>query len=155
MELKTCCITGHRNISADKLEYVEQELLKEILQATQDGYRCFISGFAEGTDQIFACIITELKSEIPDLKLEAAIPYQNRLHRLNKSKETKELLGNCDMVSLISEEYSRDCFMKRNIYMVENSTRVIAVYDGRNKGGTFQTIRYARVNGKAVRVVSI
>ena len=39
--------------------------------------------------------------------------------------------------------------MIRNRYMVALSSRIIAVYDGREKGGTFFTIRYAHAMEKS------
>ena len=44
----TCCVTGHRNIPADKIQYVQMQLRQELLQAIQSGYTHFISGFAAG-----------------------------------------------------------------------------------------------------------
>lgn len=43
-ETKTCCITGHRDIPAEKKEFVEEELRKEVAAAIEDGYTRFISG---------------------------------------------------------------------------------------------------------------
>jgi hypothetical protein len=37
--------------------------------------------------------------------------------------------------------------------MVENSQRVIAVYDGRESGGTFYTINYAKPLQKELRII--
>lgn len=68
----TCCVTGHRNIPADKIQYVQMQLRQELLQAIQSGYTHFISGFASGVDLIFAGIVSELKQEHP-ITLEAAI----------------------------------------------------------------------------------
>lgn len=41
--------------------------------------------------------------------------------------------------------------MIRNRYMVALSSRIIAVYDGREKGGTFFTIRYAHTMEREIR----
>ena len=35
---KTCCITGHRDIPAEKKKFVEEELRKEVAAAIEDGY---------------------------------------------------------------------------------------------------------------------
>jgi len=43
----------------------------------------------------------------------------------------------------------------RNQYMVNRSTHVRAFYDGRGKGGTYNTIRYAERTGKTVSVTEI
>ena len=45
--------------------------------------------------------------------------------------------------------------MQRNRYMVNRSQRVIAVYDGRNYGGTFHTMRYAQSLGRDIRIIPV
>ena len=47
------------------------------------------------------------------------------------------------------------CFMQRNRYMARASQRVIAVYDGRDRGGTLFTLRYAHTLGREIRVIRI
>ena len=38
METKTCCVTGHRDIPKEYLDYVEQELRREVQAAIEDGF---------------------------------------------------------------------------------------------------------------------
>lgn len=151
--MKACCVTGHRDIPADKREYVKVELRREILQAVEDGYTLFISGFAEGVDLLFASIVVELKAEYPAIELEAALPYRNRV----KTPDAlfHRLLGECGAVGVYSEKCTRDCYLIRNRIMVTRSERVIAVYDGRAKGGTLSTMSYAHSQEKEVRVIQI
>ena len=35
METKVCCVTGHRDIPAERIAYVEQELRREVRAATE------------------------------------------------------------------------------------------------------------------------
>ena len=150
---KTCCVTGHRDIPADKLGYVEQELRQELQEAVADGYTRFLSGFAEGADLIFAALVAEEKARHPELFLEAALPYAGRLK--TKDKRFHELLRLCDGLKVESQIYEPSCYMERNRYMVGQSQRVIAVYDGREKGGTLFTMRYAHSLGRDVRMIAI
>ena len=46
-------------------------------------------------------------------------------------------------VIVISESYYPRCFLDRDEFMVNNSSKLIGYYDGREKGGTFYTIRKA------------
>ena len=62
-ETKTCCVTGHRDIPAEKKGLVEEALRREVAAAIEDGYTRFISGFAEGADLMFAAIVAEAKKE--------------------------------------------------------------------------------------------
>ena len=153
MNTKACCVTGHRDIPADKVEYVKTKLKEEIEKAIADGFTMFISGFAEGVDLLFAELVIEQKAQHPELFLEAAIPYNNRL----KSADPlfRKCLEACNGIKVQQEEYSQDCFMNRNRYMVALSSRVIAVYDGRDKGGTLFTMRYAHTMEREVREIRI
>jgi len=153
MENKTCCVTGHRDIPEDKRAYVKTELRKEIMAAIADGYTRFISGFSEGVDLTFAAIVAEEKEKRPGLFLEAAIPYANRLKA--KDDVFQHCLKACDGVKVICDKYEPNCFFIRNRYMVAESSRVIAVYDGRERGGTLYTMRAAHTQGKEVRVIEI
>lgn len=145
---KTCCITGHRDIPEQKKETIIRLLRQEILKAIADGYTHFISGFATGADLMFADIVVQLKSVYP-ITLEAAIPYPGRMKTPDKTFQ--RLIRCCDTVKIHSDCYFNGCYARRNRYMVDQSQRILAVYDGRTTGGTAATLRYAA--GKEVRVV--
>ena len=145
---KACCVTGHRDIPAEQMDRIQKLLRQEILAAIEDGYTHFISGFATGADLLFAVIIAELK-EIYPITLEAAIPYPGRMKTPDETFQ--RLIRCCDTVKIHSDSYFKGCYMRRNRYLVDQSQRVIAVYDGRPTGGTAATVRYAK--GKDVRVV--
>ncbi len=61
----------------------------------------------------------------------------------------------CAEVVVIREEYRPNVYSQRNRYMVEHSDRVIAVYDGREKGGTVKIIRFAHQFRKELREIPI
>ena len=143
MEEKTCCVTGHRSIPSNQTESVRQGLEQVVRQAITDGYNAFISGFADGVDLMFVEIVSQTMQENPRIKLIAAIPYRKRLETLQKRERTKALLEQCAEIYVAAEEYLPSVYVKRNHYMVERSDRVIAVFDGRDSGGTVGTIRLA------------
>lgn len=153
MQSKSCCITGHRKIDPTKIEMMKRELKNQIILALEDGYFHFISGFAEGVDLYFAEIVTDLQEQYPSITLEAVIPYRNRINC--SEKRFKNLIAKCNSVVILSEKYSTNCFLMRNQFMVQSSSRVIVVYDGREKGGTVFTMRYARSRGKQVIVIKV
>lgn len=154
MSKKTCCVTGHRDIPASQEDYIKGELRKEILLAISEGYTHFISGFAEGVDLYFTEIVVEQKAQNSGITLEAAIPYRKRLS--TKDKDFQRLIKLCDAVTVNAEAYTgKGVFMNRNKYMVQQSNRVIAVFDGRESGGTEFTIRYARKNELDLRIITI
>ncbi|NLM83906.1 MAG: DUF1273 domain-containing protein [Clostridiales bacterium] len=153
MTAKTCCVTGHRALPPGRQLEIASALRDEVLRAVEDGYTRFISGFASGVDLMFAEIVDDLARENPALELHAAIPYRGRLH--TRDPVFRRLIARCKDVRVYSETYSSDCYFVRNRAMVEQSQRVIAVYDGRSRGGTAYTIRRAYELGREVRLVLI
>ncbi len=133
MKKKTCCVTGHRDLPQNQINYVKAALLREIEKSVADGFTCFMSGVAEGVDQYFCGNSYEKQKDDPSLELIAVIPYQKRLDSLRAKRRTYEMLEACRDVVVIQEEYQPSVYSHRNRYMVEHSDRVIAVYDGREK----------------------
>ncbi len=148
MEQKTCCVTGHREIDPQRAERLNQLVRAELEQAVADGFTHFISGFAAGADLLFAEAVIALKRKYP-ITLEAAIPYPGRMH--SRDLQFQRCLSECDVVKVHADTYFKGCYMIRNRYMVDHSDRVIAIYDGVSRGGTYNTVRYAE--GKDVRFV--
>lgn len=150
---RTCCVTGHREIAKEKWAHVNEELEKAIIQAVQQGYTRFISGYATGVDLAFAAIVVRLKQQGCAISLEAAIPHESRL----KSKDAmfQNLLAACDQIKVLHKHYSKGSYFTRDRYMVDESSLVIAVYDGRNGGGTRYTMTYAAANGKSLHIIEL
>ena len=155
MERLTCCITGHKDIPAQQIDYVKAALNHEIDKAIADGYTYFISGFGDGVEQLFAEIVITRKEHNPLLQLIAVLPYRKRLETLQKKDRTKLLLEGCADVVIIREEYIPSVYSHRNRYMIEKSARVIAVYDGREQGGTVNAIRFTHELRKELREIPV
>ena len=155
MQGKTCCVTGHRDIPAEQVDHIKKSLEQEVDRAISDGFTCFISGFADGVDLLFAGIVAERIAKNPMLKLIAAIPYRRRLDTLKKSERTKALIDLCAEIYIAADDYRPSVYAKRNRYMVERSDRVIAVYDGREKGGTAGMIRLTHKMKKELREIAV
>jgi hypothetical protein len=118
-----------------------------------DGYTCFMSGFGEGVDQYFAEIVLEKQKDNPALELIAVIPYRKRLERLKEKGRTYKMLETCLEVIVIEEKYHPSVYSKQSRYMTERSGRVIAVYDGRKRGGTVRIIRFAHMLKRELREI--
>lgn len=150
----SCCVTGHRHVPKDVEDIIQTMLTKEIREAIEAGYQRFYSGMADGVDLMFVRILAELRdTDFPDIIIEGAIPHRSRLGA--RCKEFQRLIKFCDFVHVVSESSHAGAYHKRNRFMVENSQRVIAVYDGRGSGGTFYTINYAKPLKKELRIISM
>lgn len=151
----SCSITGHRSIPARYIRRVLKRISQEIDDAIKDGYTVFYSGFAEGADLLFAKAVLEKQSEYPSIRLIAVIPHEGRRRTLERNPETRMLLDACYDVVVINDNYAPWVYAKRNQYLVDNAQRIIAVYDGRESGGTYSTIKMAIKAKREIRMVRI
>lgn len=92
------------------------------------------------------------KSELKDLHLVAVVPFRGQTDRWSEEVRAKynAILRIVDDVVVLSERYYNGCLLKRNDYMVNHSSRLIAYHDGTDKGGTFYTVKKAGQNGLEV-----
>lgn len=141
----TAAFSGHRFIDASQREHVKKRLSNAVLDAYGKGIRNFISGFAIGFDMMAAEVVAALKQSHPDITLTAAIPFNGQASRFSfyDRKRYDRLLEVSDEVIVLSDSYYPRCFLDRDEFMVNNASSLIAYYDGREKGGTFYTIRKA------------
>ena len=150
-----CCFTGHR---PEKLHKPEEQIKKDlevaILQVVDDGFVTFISGMARGVDIWAAEIALRLRESNPAIHLVAASPYRGFENRWSADWQSRynAILQHADLVRFVCPSYSRDCFQRRNEWMVDRSSRVIAVYNG-EPGSTRNTIEYAKA--KKVECISV
>ena len=143
-----CCFTGHRPQKLTRpIDDIKVDLENEILAAVKDGYTTFITGMACGTDIWAGNIVVRLKDRFPDLKLIAAVPFPGfeKAWEPEWRERYKKLLASADLVKTICPEYSEAAYQVRNQWMVDRSSKCIAVYNG-TAGGTRNTIQYARKN---------
>lgn len=153
--LYRCCFTGHR---PEKLNMAETEIRKRlekmIRQAVDDGYTSFISGMARGVDIWAAQIVLQLRQTNNNIKLICALPFIGfeKSRSLPERQLYENILESADYVKLVCNRYFPGCFQIRNQYMVNNSSRVIAAYNG-SAGGTRNTIRYAE--RKNIEIVNL
>ena len=152
MRLHRCCFTGHR---PEKLRRTEREirndLEREIRKAVHDGLNVFISGMARGVDINAAEIVLQIRSEGYPVRLICASPYPGFEQSWNQNWQARygAVMAAADLVRYICPRYSRECFQTRNEWMVNHSSRVLAVFNGR-PSGTKNTIDYALRQGVPV-----
>lgn len=152
-----CAFTGHRpsklgenfrHETNTECLILKSSLHEAIKNAMSDGCFSFITGMATGVDTWAAEEVLFLKSRYPKLKLYAAVPYKKQYEKLYIWQKERyfRILSRCERVFLISEEYTRYCLHTRNSFMIENSDRLISVFDG-TKGGTANTVKLAEKRG--------
>jgi uncharacterized phage-like protein YoqJ len=160
---KTVCFSGHRpeklpgqgKESDEKTKMLKSLLYFKIRESIEQGYMYFITGLARGVDLWAAEIVLELKSDYPHIQLICAKPIKNHgLNFMGKDKYMFEhAIQNAMKVVYTSKEYHRDCYKIRNCYMVDNSSKLIALVSN-YASGTGQTISYAKKCGIEVDIIN-
>ena len=154
MEKIACAFTGHRPKSFP-WKYDERDpdcvLLKEVLAEqiktlVDRGVTDFLSGMAQGTDLWSSEIVLDLQKKNPALKLHCVLPCEGQESKWAVSAQERyhSILVQANEVIYVGQEYSRDCMMKRNHYLVDHSSILLAVYNGTRRSGTGATVRYAQ-----------
>jgi uncharacterized phage-like protein YoqJ len=145
----SAAFTGHRFYDFSQREFIQERLTSAISEAYDHGIRNFISGFALGIDLMAAQLVQSLKCNLPGISLTAAIPFEGQAERYNiyDKRVYGRLLELADKVIVLSDCYYPRCFLDRDEFMVENASYLIAYYDGREKGGTYYTVKKARARG--------
>lgn len=144
--IATCCFTGHRpeklNVPA---EIVIRKLIDAIEDAFSDGFTDFITGMAKGVDIWAAEAVLELKKEYPHIKLICAVPFEGfeKEWVIEWQERYDQILREADEVHYISDRHSRSVYQKRNEWMIDHASMVIAGYTGA-AGGTRNTLEYAK-----------
>lgn len=161
---KTICFTGRRPkflcgyISHDAYKPFVAELREIIRGYYNKGYRRFITGGAQGFDQLAFWAVDQLKSELPDIENIVYIPYRNfgqywaENGVFSRSEYRLMLSRATDVYYCIDRELTDSheiikALMERNHAMVNDSDFVIALHNSPNfygeKGGTAECMKYA------------
>ena len=83
-----------------------------------------------------------------DVSVEAAIPCPTQADGWPRPQQERyrRLVAACDYETLVQSSYSPGCMQRRNRYMVDHASLLLAVHDGQ-PGGTRRTMEYAMRRG--------
>lgn len=131
-------ITGHRP------EKIQDPLLvqKRLQEAYEDlsAYRV-IQGMAAGVD-----LIAAREAFLADIPFICAVPWRGHAPRKADANAYKMALKHAEEVHYVdeAEDYPGPwVYQKRNEWMVDRADTVIAVWNGDEKGGTWNCVEYA------------
>lgn len=159
----TCAFTGHRpksfpwkyNESALDCILLKEVLAAQIKAVADRGVTDFLSGMAQGVDLWSSQIVLDLQKKNPVLKLHCILPCKEQESKWTASAQEHyhEILAQANGIVYVGQEYSKDCMLKRNRYLVDHSFFLLAVYNGTRRSGTGATVRYAQKQGREVIVI--
>ena len=148
-KMKRVCFTGHRPDKLEgRIEDAKAYLKDQIEKAIADGFQTFICGMCPGIDILAGEAVLKAKKTHPDIHLIAAMPYPRFAYNWeNWGNRVWNVCAHADLIQNVSREYTgKDVFQKRNVWMVDHSSRLIAYWDG-TPGGTRNTVVYGRQAG--------
>lgn len=159
----TCAFTGHRpksfpwkyNEAAPDCVLLKEVLATQIKALTDKGVTDFFSGMAQGVDLWCAQIVLDLRKKNPALKLHCVLPCRGQESKWTASAQEhyRSILARANKVIYVGQEYSRDCMLERNRWLVEHSSILLAVYNGTRRSGTGATVRDALKQGREVIII--
>lgn len=156
---ESCCFTGHRpgklpwgyNEEDPRCLALKRRMADAVAAAYEQGYRHFLCGMAQGCDLYFCECALALREERPDVTVEAAIPCPTQADAWPAAQRERydRLVSSCDFETLVSARYTPSCMQRRDRYMVDHASLLIAAFDG-TAGGTRYTVEYAMRRGISV-----
>lgn len=142
--MKVAAFTGHRTYRGQAAEALD-EVLEELYV---NGIRTFLSGMAVGFDLAAAEAVLALRSARPGVRLVCAVPFEGQDRHFDAAQKARyrRVLAEADQVVYVCSAYRRDCYARRNDWLIDHAGVLVAWYDG-SAGGTRYTVSRARKAG--------
>ena len=144
----TVAFTGHRVVKKD---FDIKDLIYAIESLILGEKDTFLIGMAIGFDTLCFETLLTLKKTYPQIKIIACIPCENQTKNWNIEQKNKYnyLIRRADEKIVLDKEYSKNAMLKRNRFMVDNSS-VLVAYIYKTVGGSYYTAKYAVENDKEI-----
>lgn len=179
----TVCFTGHRpkDIILDnpydesnrpKYQKLVDAIAEQVTKLVEQGYVNFISGGAQGMDQLAFWAVNNVKRSHPHIQNIVYMPFRGQESRWAKTglfsqHEYNLMLKRADHVYVCNEEITggdrfpviAKALMDRNEDMVQDSSYVMALCNHEDwmspttKGGTAACMKYAKKHGRPIAII--
>ncbi len=157
----TCSFTGHRVFSwgrnelDPRCETTKIAVADAVKKACKMGYKTFLNGMALGADMMCAEIVLALKKKYKDIQLVCVLPCNDQEKRWNEGDKNryKYILSKADTIVTLADSYFNGCMQVRDKYLVDNASRLIAIFTGK-KGGTSLTVGLGVKAGIDIEIIN-
>ncbi len=163
MNQNSCAFTGHRPKSfpwkydetARDCVLLKEALATQIMTLADRGVTDFLSGMALGVDLWSAKIVLDLQKKYPTIGLHCILPCEGQETKWATAAQRQyhDILEQAREVVYVGREYTSGCMLKRNHFLVDHSSILLAVYNGALRSGTGATVNYARKLGREIIVL--
>ena len=136
----TAAFTGHRTYDG----MCDEALRSAVRSLYESGYRTFLTGMAIGFDIAAGECVADMRCELSELRLHCVVPFEGQQRSFGSGwrERFERLLRAADDVTVLAPNYTPYAYHIRNDFLVDNSSALIAYYDG-TAGGTEYTLRRA------------
>jgi len=146
----SCAFSGHRRAHFHMDDSYMGGIMQDALQAAISdaiaaGFTTFYTGMAMGFDIIAAEIVLKQKyATTTEISLISVLPFAGQEQRFNKDWRARHdhILRAADSIVVLNPSLIPGCYHERNRYLIDNSSRLICLYNGK-PGGTKHTHDYA------------
>lgn len=140
-------ITGHRDVKSDTKQKLHEAVTSMVPVWGTEIH--FVTGGAVGFDLIAAEYALE-----HGYRYTIILPFPFAIHTRfwsnNQRKRLEEVINKATEYLVLGYEYKPSSYFKRDKAIVDKSETVLCYHDGREKGGTWYTIKYARKKQKEI-----
>ncbi len=145
----TVAFTGHRSYQGE----ADAALREVVHEMYERGMRRFLVGMAWGFDLAAGRAVMALKTQYADVELVAVVPYEEfrQLFHDEALALYDEVAAAAEEMIVVSEKGGNMAFVRRNDFLVDNSSVVVAWWIHGVKGGTSYTVKRAIKQGREVR----
>lgn len=137
-------VTGHR---PERIKGQEKDIEYWLSEQIRNLVACYdrvvlIDGMAQGVDQIAA--LAAMKNGAQVL---CYFPYRKKLYGIQEY-----IAENAAEVRFMRDRFQIGCYIERDRRMVDDCDLLLAVWDGKKNGGTWQTYKYALDRGRDILI---
>ena len=143
----TVSFTGHRTYRHE----CDDAVTAAVERLYGEGYRTFMTGMAVGFDLAAGECVLSLRYRLCGLRLVCVVPFRGMETRFAQADRGRfgRLMREADATVIIADEYIPEVYHRRNDFLVDNASFVLAYFDGR-AGGTAYTVARAKREGLRV-----
>lgn len=138
-------VTGYRkyelgifNDKDEKIAVIKYALKKVIVEKFEEGLEWIITGPQMGIEQWTCEVVSELKTEYPELKLAVIEPFSNFGNNWNENNQDHLFIRRelADFVAAVSKDEYKNPSQLKNYqkFMLEHTNQAILVYDEEFEG---------------------
>lgn len=112
------------------LAQIKDAVVEMVTELYGKGYKAYYTGMANGFDMIAAEAVLQVREEYGDIVLIAAVPFRKQPLWFDAEDQLlyARLLERTNRVVMVSENYHKGCYLRRDEYMVRKADMIIAYF---------------------------